>query len=378
VAGLYVHVPFCAAICHYCNFTRGVLDEAVKARYVAALVADIARQGRGQAVESIFFGGGTPSLLTAAEVGAIVSAARAAFAVAPDAEITLEANPESVTPATTAGYLEAGVNRVSLGVQSFRDDELARLGRLHSAARAVAAVEELRVAGVTNISIDLMLWLPEQTRAHLRESMARLIEVAPDHASVYLLEVYPNSPLKDTMARGGWVVASDDEAADMYLETMAALERAGYRQYEISNVARPGRESRHNLTYWQDGDWFAFGAGAHGAVDDVRWRVVSGTSEYIARVDAGEDVAAERWPRDPATRCEEALFMGLRLAEGIDVARIGTRYGVDVWARFGPALQPFVEAGHLVHEPGRRIFLTRPGMLVANDAMAVFLEAGMR
>ncbi|MCC6990737.1 MAG: radical SAM family heme chaperone HemW [Acidobacteria bacterium] len=378
MAGLYVHVPFCAAICHYCNFTRGLLDEAVKARYVRAVVTDITRHGRGAPIDSIFFGGGTPSLLTPAEVGAVVDAVRGAFTLAPDAEITLEANPESVTEAQTAGYLEAGVNRVSLGVQSFRDEELTRLGRVHSAAGAATAVEALRAAGVTNLSLDLMLWLPEQTRAHLRESIARLIDVGPDHASGYLLEVYPNSPLKDTMARGGWVVASDDEAADMYLDTMDTLEGAGYGQYEISNVARPGRESRHNLTYWRDGDWFAFGAGAHGAVDDTRWRVVSGTTDYITRVEAGEDTAAERWPRDAATRCEEALFMGLRLAEGLDLARIATRYGVDVWARFGAALQPFVTAGHLVHEPGRRIFLTRPGMLVANDAMAVFLDAGMR
>ncbi|MBP7778744.1 MAG: radical SAM family heme chaperone HemW [Acidobacteria bacterium] len=378
MAGLYVHVPFCAAICHYCNFTRGLLDEAVKARYVKAIVADIRRHPRDLPVASVFFGGGTPSLLTPAEVGAIVDAVRDSFCLSPDAEVTLEANPESVTANSAAGYLAAGVTRVSLGVQSFRDDELARLGRLHSAARAVAAVGELRAAGVSNISLDLMLWLPEQTRAHLGESIARLIDVGPEHASVYLLEVYANSPLKDSMARGGWAVASDDEAADMYLETMAALERAGYRQYEISNVARPGRESVHNLTYWQDGDWFAFGAGAHGAVDDVRWRVVSGTGDYIARVEAGGDVVAERWPRDDAARCEEALFMGLRLAGGVDVARIAARYGVDVWARYGSGLQPFVEAGHLVHEPGRRIFLTRPGMLVANDAMAVFLDSGMR
>jgi oxygen-independent coproporphyrinogen III oxidase len=378
VAGLYVHVPFCAAICHYCNFTRGLLDEAVKARYVAALVTDIQRHGRAAPIDSIFFGGGTPSLLTPAEVAAVVDAVRASFLLAPDAEVTLEANPESVTPESAAGYLAAGVNRVSLGVQSFRDDELSRLGRVHSAARAVAAVAELRASGVTNLSLDLMLWLPQQTRAHLAESIARLIEVEPDHASVYLLEVYPNSPLKDTMARGGWAVASDDEAADMYLETMDALERAGYAQYEISNVARTGRRSRHNLTYWQDGDWFAFGAGAHSAVEDTRWRVVSGTGDYIARVDAGEDVAAERWPRDARRRCEEALFMGLRLAEGVDLERIALRYGVDVWARFGRELQPFVDAGHLVHEPGRRIFLTRPGMLVANDAMAVFLDQGMR
>lgn len=378
MAGLYVHVPFCQAICAYCNFTRGLVDDAVQARYVDALVTDIARHAADVTVDSIYFGGGTPSVLTPPQIGRVIDACRGAFLVTADAEITMEANPESVSEARAAGYLAAGVNRVSLGVQSFRDEELERLGRLHSAARAAEAVGELRRAGVDNLSCDLMLWLPEQRPEQLRESVARLVEVGPDHASVYLLEVYPQSPLKDAMARGHWSVAPEDDAADMYLETMAALEVAGYQQYEISNVARPGRESRHNLHYWRDGDWLAFGAGAHGANDRERWRVVSGTSDYITRVTAGADVVAERWPRDTATRCEEALFMGLRLVEGLDLPRFRTRYGLDVWARYGEALAPFIVAGHLVHEPDRRIFLTRTGMLVANDAMSVLLGPELR
>lgn len=378
MAGLYLHIPFCDAICHYCNFTRGLAEAAVQAQYVEALTTDIARHAAEVAIDSIYLGGGTPSVLTEAQVARILQACRDSFDVARDAEVTMEANPERMSEAAAAGYLAAGVNRVSLGVQSFRDDELARLGRLHTAARAIEAAGALRRAGVANLSVDLMLWLPGQGPAHLRESVARLIEVGPDHASVYLLEIYPQSPLRDAMARGGWSVAPEDDAADMYLETMAALEAAGYRQYEISNVARPGRESRHNLTYWRDGNWLAFGAGAHGADDTGRWRVVSGTGDYIRRVADGQETAAERWPRDAATRCEEALFMGLRLVEGLDLARFRERYGLDVWARFGAGLQPFLEAGLLVHEPGRRISLTRPGMLVANDAMTVFLDPGMR
>ena len=378
MAGLYVHIPFCEAICAYCNFTRGLVDDAVQARYVDALVTDIGRHAADVTVDSIYFGGGTPSVLTAAQVARVIAACRDAFLVTSDAEVTMEANPESVSEARAAQYLGAGVNRISLGVQSFRDDELVRLGRLHSAARAAEAVAELRRAGVDNLSCDLMLWLPEQRPEQLRTSVARLIEVAPDHASVYLLEIYPQAPLKDAMARGGWSVAPEDDAADMYLETLAALDEAGFHQYEISNVARPGHESRHNLHYWRDGDWLAFGAGAHGADERERWRVVSGTSDYITRVAAGADVVGERWPRDPATRCEEALFMGLRLTEGLDLPRFRARYGLDVWARFGEALAPFIAAGHLVHEPDRRIFLTRTGMLVANDAMSVLLGPELR
>lgn len=374
MAGLYLHIPFCAAICEYCNFTRGLVEQAVKARYVEALVADIRRSAAAVAVDSIYFGGGTPSLLTVTELRAVIDACRASFAVAGDVEVTLEANPESVSAEAAEGWLGAGVTRISLGVQSFRDDDLRRLGRAHTAEGAVAAVAALRRAGVDNLSLDLMLWLPEQTRAHAAMSVARLIDLAPEHASVYLLEIYPNAPLRDAMARSRWSQAPDDDAADMYLDAMARLEAAGYAQYEISNVARPGRESRHNLTYWTDGDWLAFGAGAHGAGPLDRWRVVSGTTDYIQRVAVGLDVSAERWPRDPETRLGEALVMGLRLTRGLDLPAVHARYGVDVWARYGPALEPFARAGHLRHEPGERICLTRTGMLVANDAMMVLLD----
>lgn len=374
MAGLYVHIPFCAAICEYCNFTRGLVEQAVKARYVVALTDDIRRAAAPVTVDSIYFGGGTPSLLTASELRAIVDACREAFAVTADAEVTLEANPESVSQAAAEAWLAAGVTRVSLGVQSFRDDDLRRLGRAHTAAGAVEAVQALRAAGVDNLSLDLMLWLPEQARADVLDSVSRLIDLGPEHASLYLLEIYPNSPLKEAIARSGWSQAPDDDAADMYLDAMAAIESAGYAQYEISNVARPGRESRHNLTYWTDGDWLAFGAGAHGAGPADRWRVVSGTTDYIQRVAEGRDVVAERWPRDPVTRLEEALVMGLRLTRGLDLPWFAARYGVDVWARYGAALAPFVQAGHLVHDPGRRICLTRTGMLVANDAMMVLLD----
>ena len=193
----------------------------------------------------------------------------------------MEANPETVDEPRLAGYRAAGVNRLSLGVQSFRDAELRRLGRLHDAARARAAVDEARRAGFDNLSLDLMLWLPGQTLAHLDESLDALIEAGPEHASVYLLEIYPNAPLEDEMARAGWSRASDDDAADMYLRTMDVLERAGYRQYEISNVARPGRESRHNLKYWTDGEWIGFGPGAHSTARHVRWNNVAATSDYV-------------------------------------------------------------------------------------------------
>ena len=194
-------------------------------------------------------------MLDPSEVARIISTCRDAFDVAADAEITLEANPESVDPGKLAALRNAGVNRLSVGVQSFRDAELRRLSRLHDSGRARAALAEARDAGFDNISLDLMMWLPEQRVDDWLASVDAAIAAGPDHLSLYLLEVYPNAPLKDDMARARWSQAPDDDAATMYVTAMERLEAAGYRQYEISNVAKPGRESRHNLKYWTDGEW---------------------------------------------------------------------------------------------------------------------------
>ena len=372
--GLYVHVPFCASICGYCNFNRGLFDAPLVAAYVAAVAGEIRRAPAGLAADTIYFGGGTPSLLEPAEIGALVRACRERFEVADGAEVTLEANPETVSEASLAGCRREGVNRVSFGVQSFRDEELTRLGRAHTAARARAAFAEARRAGFDNVSLDLMLWLPGQTVAHLETSVDALLELDPEHASVYLLELYPNAPLRESMARAGWSLAPDDDAADMYVRVMERLEAAGFEQYEISNLAKPGRRSRHNLKYWTDGEWLGFGPGAHSTHRRVRWNNVTGTAEYTRRIQASETVVAVRRPLSAREALEEALFMGLRLSEGVSVAALREAHGVDIWATFGERLEPAVAAGLLVHEDGR-LRLTRPGMLMANEVMGAFLPA---
>jgi oxygen-independent coproporphyrinogen-3 oxidase len=370
--GLYIHVPFCSAICNYCNFNRGLFDPALKDRYVAALEREIQTSATGEPVDTLFFGGGTPSLLEPREIERLIAACRGAFALAPDAEVTLETNPETSSSVRMAGVRRAGVTRVSFGVQSFREAELRRLGRIHSVERARAAVAEARQAGFDNVSLDLMMWLPGQSREDWRESVEALIDVGPEHASLYLLELYPNAPLKEDMARGGWSLAPDEDAADMYLWSLGRLDRAGYRQYEISNVSRPGRESRHNLKYWQDGEWLGFGCGAHSTRGAERWKNVSGTEDYINRVRDGRPLATERRQRTPAERLEDALFTGLRLVDGVDIEAVGARYGTKVWQRFGAELEPYLEEG-LLRREGVRLRLSREGMLVANEIMAVFV-----
>jgi putative oxygen-independent coproporphyrinogen III oxidase len=369
--GLYVHVPFCSAICNYCNFNRGLFDAALKARYVDAVVAEIDQAVDADA-DTIYFGGGTPSLLDPEEIERIIEACERSFRVPSDREVTLEANPESVTVDKLAAFRRAGVNRLSFGVQSFRDEELRRLSRLHSASRARAALSEARAAGFDNVSLDLMMWLPQQSVAAWLDSVDEAIALRPEHLSLYLLEVYPNAPLKDEMARVPWSQAPDDDAATMYLTALDRLDAAGYEQYEISNVARPGRCSEHNLKYWTDGEWMGFGCGAHSTRDGVRWKNLASTEEYVSRIDRHESTAVDLRNLSAAERLGDALFTGLRLNAGIDLAMIDRRYGVDVWERYGGQLAPFVDEGFL-ERAGSRIRLTRPGMLLAHEVMAVFV-----
>ena len=404
--GLYIHIPFCSAICNYCNFNRGLFDAALKTRYVEAIISEINRAGgapaampsqvhgeprrgigvssrrgwgpaasekkKADAADTIYFGGGTPSLLEPDEMARIIAACRAAFDVSVDAEITLEANPESVDEARLAAFRAAGANRLSFGVQSFREPELRRLSRLHTVERARAAVHEARAAGFGNLSLDLMMWLPEQQVTEWLESVDTAISLAPEHLSLYLLEVYPNAPLKDEMARARWSQAPDDDAAVMYLAAMERLDAAGYEQYEISNVARPGRRSRHNVKYWMDGEWLGFGCGAHSTRGGVRWKNVASTEEYVRRLEQGASPDMDVRPLSATERLGDALFTGLRLTEGVNLDVIRANYAVDVWARFGMELEPFLQAGILRRE-GPRLWLTREGMLLAHEVMTTFV-----
>jgi oxygen-independent coproporphyrinogen-3 oxidase len=272
------------------------------------------------------------------------------------------------------------VTRISFGVQSFDDDELKRLGRIHSAARAKEAVRAARAAGLDNLSFDLMLWLPGQSMASWLSTVSQAIELEPDHLSLYLLELYPNAPLREAMARapetpagaGAWMQAPDDVAADMYLAGLERLDAAGYVQYEISNVARPDFPSRHNVKYWQGGDWRGVGCGAHSTIDGLRWKNVGATTDYIGRVAAHQSVAIDVLKLSHAERVEDALITGLRLSAGVDTRTFLARYGVDPWQRHRDALAPCVDDG-LMWKTERSFGLTRRGMLVANEILMTFV-----
>ncbi len=378
--GLYLHIPFCQAICNYCNFNRGLLDPALKGRYVAALAREIRDAGDHRPADTIFFGGGTPSLLDPDEVAELIAVCRDVYRLSDDAEITLETNPETVTRERLAAFRQAGVNRISFGVQTFDDDELRRLGRIHTVARVREVVAAAREAGIANLSLDLMYWLPGQSRESWRRSIACAIGLEPDHLSLYALELYPNAPLREAMARAtagpvpasGWRQESDDVAADMYLEAFARLDEVGYRQYQISNTARPGAASRHNLKYWTSGDWRGFGCGAHSTVEGRRWQNIAATADYTDRIERGIAVDVGARVLGLVERREEALFTGLRLATGIDRPTFLAVHGIDPWEHYRDGLNGALEAGLIwLHDDA--FGLTRPGMLMANEIMTTFV-----
>ncbi|MFD2813744.1 radical SAM family heme chaperone HemW [Paracoccus aerius] len=326
--GLYVHWPFCQAKCPYCDFNSHVVPAVDQARWAAALSSEIARLGAelpGRHLGSIFFGGGTPSLMQPETVDAVLRAARAAWGFANDIEITLEANPTSVERNRFQGFADAGVNRLSMGIQALNDPDLRRLGRMHSVAEARAAFDVARSC-FDRVSFDLIYARQGQTREAWRAELAQALSMAVDHLSLYQLTIEPGTAFGARAAAGKLRDLPDDDlAADMYLETQDICEAAGMAGYETSNHARPGSESRHNLVYWRQGDWAAVGPGAHGRITLAGGRFATeahrAPGAWLHAVEGrgtGESLR-ELVPMDE--QATEYLLMSLRLTEGLDEAR---------------------------------------------------------
>ena len=377
-AGIYLHIPFCASRCHYCNFATGGYESELAARYVAALVSEIRRAGDGppppsmKEVETIYFGGGTPTTLTIAQIGRILDACREVFTIDPRAEITSEANPGSVSREYLAELRALGINRLSYGVQSFADEELAMIGRTHNAAEAREAVALARAAGFDNVSIDLIAGLPEQRMETWRRNLDEAFALAPDHLSVYLLELYQDAPLLHRIKRGELRAIDEEQTVEMYFALVDEAARHGYGHYELSNWALPGRASRHNLKYWTGAPYAAFGVSAAGYDGRSRWSNTRQIHEYLARVERGESPVAERIELDDDDRQSEALFLGLRLQEGVDLDAHDERFHVDVLAKYGEDLDRLHEAG-LIELNDRRLRISRAGKVLANEVFAVFV-----
>ena len=325
---LYVHWPFCAAKCPYCDFNSHVAAAIDQPRWLAAYRAEIARLGTelpGRVLNSIFFGGGTPSLMTPDTVAGVIAAAREAWPFANDIEITLEANPTSVETGRFRAFAEGGVNRVSMGVQALNDDDLRRLGRMHSVAEARAAFDIARDC-FTRVSFDLIYARQDQDRAHWRRELSQALAMAVDHLSAYQLTIEPGTAFGARHAKGGLKGLPDDDlSADMYQDTQEICAAAGMPAYEISNHARPGAESRHNLIYWRQGDWAAVGPGVHGrlSLPTGRWATEAfrAPGEWLAAVEARGSGDSLREVLTLSDRALEYLLMSMRLTEGMDTAR---------------------------------------------------------
>jgi oxygen-independent coproporphyrinogen III oxidase len=382
--GIYVQVPFCQTKCTYCNFHTGVVSSARFAPYVNCVCGEIAGHRRlyGAAgialpagladavVDTVYIGGGTPSLLDPAHLRLIVDAVRCNF-VAELTEVTLEADPETVTGEKAAAWVAAGINRVSFGVQSFCDAELQAAGRMHRRADVYRAAAILRGAGIANISFDLIAGLPKQTATTWRDSLDSLVELAPEHVSVYLLEVDEGSRLGAELLRGGnrysaGDVPGDDAMAEFYETACSVLGAAGYEHYEISNWGRPGSASRHNLKYWRREAYLGFGAGAHSFSGTERWANAHDAAEYVAAVTAGRLPVEQVEKLTAESAVEEELFLGLRQLGGIDVGRIEREYGVSLDSRFAR----LTSAG-LIEREGSLVRLAPGRVSVSNE---VFVE----
>jgi oxygen-independent coproporphyrinogen-3 oxidase len=378
---IYLHVPFCVSRCIYCDFYVVLEKYGGKEAYVDALCreidlrfAAINRADFPQGIQTLYVGGGTPSLLASEAYRRIFAALNRYLPFAPDAEITLEANPgarHSEMADAPDKYREVGFNRVSVGIQSFNDAELKKLSRLHSAREAIEFVAGLKQAGWTNISIDLMYGIPVQTMTSWRETLRQAVDLGIQHVSMYGLKVEENTPLDKLTSlqasRGSYPLPEEDDVVAMYYEGLTQLGNAGFRRYEFSNLAQPGRESRHNLNYWNNGDYLALGVAAHGYWQGERYETVREINQYLENPMAGDKVVCP-----PQERLENAIIFGLRKAEGIHIPALEREFQMDFRRRYAEVLTKF-EGDYLIWRDDY-LTLAERAIPLSNAILAEFLD----
>ena len=386
--GIYVQIPFCQTKCTYCNFHTGVAARSLYRPYAQAVAREISEHealysagglehaagaARRSFVDTIYLGGGTPSLLDSADLSRIIDAVHAHF-TCNLREVTLEADPETICADNSAAWKSAGVNRVSLGAQSFQDTELVAAGRMHRREDIGRAVEFLRNAGLDNVSLDLIAGLPHQTAQSWRDSLACMLRIRPTHVSIYLLEIDEGSRLGSEALAGGVrygaaAIPSDDSMVEFYELAGTELAAAGYDHYEISNWALPGYRSRHNLKYWRREPYFGFGAGAHSFDGQYRWANGHDAASYVAAIEAGRLPVEQLRRVSSSEALEEELFLGLRQLAGIDLERLEEQYGVDLESR----IAELREQGWLERE-GSRLRLAPARLAVSNEVFVALLD----
>ena len=391
---LYVHVPFCQTKCPYCDFNTYQGIEGLMSPYLDALLAEITAWGRALGhppINTIFFGGGTPSYLPDGALGRIIATANRAFSIRKEAEITAEANPGDLTPVRAASLFSQGMNRLSIGVQSLDNDLLNLLGRRHDADQAIASFGAVRDAGFDNVNLDLIYGLPRQSLAQWQETLQRLAALEPAHVSLYCLTVEEGTPLHRWVERGEVPRPDPDLAADMYQHARELLGSQGYHHYEISNWSKPGLASRHNLAYWRNLPYLGVSPGAHSCLGGYRFWDMDSPRGYIeaaqrwaSEVTALPDKITAAWldiaspvggyeSIDDDLAASETMFLGLRLLDGLDLAEASSRVGADLAVRYGPQLTDLVELG-LLERKGTVYWLHPSSYLIANQVFERFLD----
>jgi oxygen-independent coproporphyrinogen-3 oxidase len=370
-AGVYLHIPFCRSRCSYCDFAVSIYNGDWADKYVFALCKEIEKSKiKNPKIDTIYFGGGTPSLLTARQIEQILTAVNLRFEILSGAEVTLEINPATLTPETARLFRALGINRASFGAQTFDDRELKRLGRQHTADDARRTIEILRQAGFDNVSFDLIANLPNQSLADWRRNLIESLKLKPEHLSLYLLEIHAGTPLARHIREGKQPAPSEDLAGEMYELMIAETARAGYEHYEISNFCLRGFSSRHNSKYWTLGTVYGFGCSAHSFDGErLRWANERDALRYAKMIETIGNAVVEQ----TAVEIEsEFIFLGLRLMQGICLDEYRRRFSADLIEKYAAKLERFFDAG-LIEIAHNRLRLTSRGALFSNEVFAVFV-----
>ncbi|MBG9911095.1 coproporphyrinogen III oxidase [Bacillus xiamenensis] len=372
----YIHIPFCEHICHYCDFNKFFINTQPVDEYLAALEKEMQHtidQKGEQELKTIFIGGGTPTSLTVSQLDQLMDSIHRVLKPTKNLiEFAVEANPDELSLEKLHVLKSAGVNRLSFGVQTFEDDLLKKIGRVHQKKDVLTSFERARAVGFDNISLDLMFGLPHQEKHHVMNSLETAFSLGAEHYSVYSLIVEPKTVFYNLMQKGKLHLPPQEREAEMYELVMDEMERHGLKQYEISNYAKPGFESQHNLTYWSNDDYFGFGAGAHGYVDGVRNVNAGPVKHYLELIEQTGFPYKETHQVTKAEQIEEEMFLGLRKIEGVKSAHFQAKYGDTPETLFSSVLEELAEKG-LIEQDEMGIRLTRKGKLLGNEVFQAFL-----
>jgi oxygen-independent coproporphyrinogen-3 oxidase len=373
--GIYLHIPFCVRKCYYCDFNSGPLSQTARRDYLEALRQEIIHSPwRGFEAKTVFFGGGTPSELSVTELGTLVDALRQTFQVKNEGEWSIECNPGTVSRAFFRALGQMGFNRVSLGVQSFHDHHLKALGRIHDSAEAKSAYRDLREAECDNVNLDLIFGLPNQTLQEWEADLSEALSLSPQHLSLYNLTIESGTEFGNRYARGELREIDEDLSADMFELAMDRTRAGGYRQYEISNYSRPGRQCAHNLIYWHNKPYLGFGVSAASFIDGLRWTNTGNLREYARTASSGRVSRASEEALEDREALGEEIMLRLRTSEGISLSSLSTHYPFDVASLFSQTLE-FLSTHAFITQSGDRVQLTRQGKLLANEVCLRFLAS---